>query len=183
MRNLPVKKFAIVAALAALAGCGGETGTDTAQTPGNTVETSGKTDVAIADVPSEVLAAARTARPGFAPAEAQSETREGRRYFDVGGKLPGGSEIEFDIMEEGGRWRVVEMQRDIALSEAPAPVRAAAAEHEAAFTPARIIESDQTDGIVIYELFGPEGGEPQGRKVEIKWDGSKAQVLTTEWAH
>ena len=55
------------------------------------------------------------AQPGFTPAEAESETRDGRRYFDIGGKLADGSEVEFDIMEEGGRWRVVETQRDIAL--------------------------------------------------------------------
>lgn len=185
-----MKKFAIMAALAGLAACSGETGSNTAEasgnraeTAGNTVETSGKTDVAIADVPAEVLAAARAARPGFTPAEAESETREGRRYFDVGGKLGDGSEVEFDIMEDGGRWRVVEVQRDIALTAAPAPVRAAAAEHDPAFVPTRVIESDQTDGVTIYELFGPNGAEPQGRKVEIKWDGSKAELLTKEWAH
>ena len=50
--------------------------------------------------------------------------------------------------------------------------------------PARVIESRQKDGVVIYELFGPPpqaGGEP--RKIEIKYDGSKAELLTEEWAH
>ena len=46
-----------------------------------------------------------------------------------------------------------------------------------------MIESVQQDGLVIYELFGPQGGDPQGRKVEIKWDGSRAEVLAREWAH
>ena len=147
------------------------------------VETSGKSVVGFADVPAEVLAVARAARPGFTPTEAQAETRDGRRYYDVGGTLADGSEVEFDIMEENGAWRVVEIQRDIALAQAPAPVRAAATAHDAAFVPARVIESSQMDGLVIYELFGPLGGDPQGRKVEIKWDGKTAEVLKQEWAH
>ena len=147
------------------------------------VETSGKQDVGFAEVPAEVLAVARAARPGFTPAEAEAETRDGRRYYDVGGTLADGTEIEFDIMEENGAWRVVEIQRDIALASAPGPVRAAAAAHDAAFVPTRVIESSQMDGLVIYELFGPRGADPQGRKVEIKWDGKTAEVLKQEWAH
>ena len=147
---------------------------------GSKVATSGKSDVPLAQVPAEVLAAAAAARPGFTASEAESETREGRRYFDIEGKLADGSEIEFDIMEEGGKWRVVETQRDIEFAAAPEPVRAA---HKAGFTPNRVIESTQADGLVIYELFGEAGGDPQGRKVEIKWDGRKAELLDKEWAH
>jgi hypothetical protein len=154
-----------------------------ADKPAGKVATSGKSEVALGDVPAEVLAAARAARPGFTPAEAEAETRDGRRYFDVEGALPDGSEIEFDIMEEGGRWRVVEIQRDIAFAIAPEAVRAAAAGHDASFVPTRVIESTQTDGLVVYELFGPAGGDPQGRKVEITWDGKRAEVLKQEWAH
>ncbi|HEY0130362.1 MAG TPA: hypothetical protein VGB57_03080 [Allosphingosinicella sp.] len=140
----------------------------------NRVETSGKTDVPLAEVPPEVLAAAAAAQPGFTPAEAEAETREGRRYFDVGGKLADGSEVEFDIMEEGGRWQVVEAQRDISLTAAPEAVRKAAG----SFPAGRVIESRQADGIVIYELY-----DAQQRKLEIKWNGKNAEVLTTEWAH
>ena len=161
----------------ALGGCAA------AGAPQSPVSTSGKADVALADVPPEVLAAARAARPGFTVAEAQAETRDGRRYYDVGGTLADGSEVEFDIMEEQGRWRVVEIQRDIVLADVPAAVRAAATAHDSGFLPERIIESTQADGLVIYELFGPAGGSPQARKVEIKWDGSKAEVLAQEWAH
>jgi len=144
------------------------------------VASSGKTEVPIAEVPPQVLAAARAVRPDFTIAEAEAETRDSRRYFDVGGTLPDGSEVEFDIMEEGGAWRVVETQRDIAFAAAPEPVRAA---HTAGFTPGRVIESTQADGLVIYELFGEADGDPQGRKVEIKWDGSRAELLQEEWAH
>lgn len=147
---------------------------------GNRVASSGKADVPIAEVPAQVLAAARAARPGFTAMEAEAETRDGRSYFDVGGTLPDGTEVEFDIMEEGGTWRVVETQRDIAFAALPGPVRAA---HGAGFTPGRVIESTQADGLVIYELFGEARGNPEGRKVEIKWDGQRAEVLQAEWAH
>src|SRR3546814_11028352 len=43
--------------------------------------------------------------------------------------------------------------RDIAWADAPAPVRAAAAAPADAFTPARVIESTQEDGTIVYELF------------------------------
>ena len=173
--------MAMLAALPALTACGGEAPDDEAGTArSNRVETSGKTDVPLAEVPGAVLAAARAVRPDFTPAEAETETRDGRLYYDVEGTLPDGSEIEFDIMEEGGKWRVVETQRDIAFAAAPEPVRAA---HKAGFTPNRVIESTQADGLVIYELFGEAGGDPQGRKVEIKWDGRKAELLDKEWAH
>jgi hypothetical protein len=168
-------KMLVALIASALAGC--------ATTGAATVATSGKSAVALADLPPEVIAAAKAFRPTFEPTEAEREMREGRHYFDVGGTLVDGSEVEFDIMQEGVRWRVVEIQRDLTLLGIPDAVRAAATRHDAAFAPTRIIESDQTDGIVIYELFGPKGSDPQGRKVEIKWDGAKAEVLKKEWAH
>jgi hypothetical protein len=140
----------------------------------NTVATSGKSEVPIAEVPKAVLDAAAAAQPGFVPAEAESETRDGRAYFDIGGKLADGSEVEFDIMEEAGKWRVVEAQRDIRLAVAPEAVRRAAGDFQAG----RVIESRQSDGLVIYELY--DSGE---RKLEIKWDGKSAETLTEEWAH
>jgi len=139
-----------------------------------TVATSGKSDVPLGEVPPAVLAAAAAAQPGFVPAEAEAETRDGRHYFDIGGKLADGSEVEFDIMAEGGSWRVVETQRDIRLAAAPEPVRNAAG----TFAAERVIESRQADGLVIYELY-----DSRQRKLEIKWDGKGAEVLTGEWAH
>lgn len=171
----------------ALAACAPEvpeaTNAATAQASGNRVATSGKSDVPLAEVPPEVMAAARAARPGFTPAEAESETRDGRRYFDVEGALPDGSEIEFDIMEEGGNWRVVETQRDIAFAAAPDPVREAALAHDPALAPVRVIESVQADGLVIYELYAAVAGDAPERKVEVRWDGREANVLEEEWAH
>jgi hypothetical protein len=143
----------------------------------NRVAASGKVDVPLAEVPAEVLAAARAARPGFVPAEAQSETRDGRLYYDIEGRLPDGAGIEFDIMQEGGRWRVVETQRDLAFAAVPAPVRAAALAHDATLAPTRVIESVQADGLVIFEIYQGQ------RKVEVRWDGRQASVLAREWAH
>ena len=160
-----------------LAACGGGGEGANEAAPANTVATSGKTDVPLAEVPPEVLAAARAARPGFAPEAAEAETRDGRRYFDIEGRTADGAEIEFDIMEENGAWRVVETQRDIEFAAAPEPVRQAALAKEASLQPTRVIESVQEDGVTIYELYAGE------RKLEVKWDGKTAELLTEEWAH
>ncbi len=169
-----MKKMLWMPVLYALCACGGPAAQEPDESAADRVATSGKTEVPLAQVPPEVLAAAAAAQPGFRPAEAESETRDGRRYFDVGGTLADGSEVEFDIMEEGGRWRVVETQRDIALTAAPDAVREAAGK----FAAGRVIESRQGDGVVIYELY-----DARQRKLEIKWDGKSAEVLTKEWAH
>ena len=145
--------------------------------------TSGKSTVPLTNLPPEVTSAVKSAQPDLTISSAEAETRDSRRYFDVGGTLPDGSEIEFDVMEEDGTWRVVETQRDIAFSAAPQLVRIAAREADPSFEPTRVIESRQQDNLVIYELYGPAGGNPQGRKVEIKWDGRAASLLTKEWAH
>jgi hypothetical protein len=147
------------------------------------VSTSGKDPTALANVPKEVLDAARAAQPTMRFTEAEAEVRDGRNYYDVAGTLPDGSEIELDMLQKPEGWTVVETQRDIAFSAAPEQVRSTSAKLDAEFVPTRVIESRQADDIVIYELFGPANGDPQGRKLEIKWNGSTAEPLTKEWAH
>jgi hypothetical protein len=169
-----MKNILWIQALYGLAACGQAAVQEQGDSGPEKVATSGKSEVPLAQLPAGVLAAAAAAQPGFVPAEAEAETRDGRRYFDVGGKLADGSEVEFDIMEEGGSWRVVETQRDIALESAPETVRKAAG----AFPAGRVIESRQADGLIIYELY-----DARQRKLEIKWDGKSAEVLTKEWAH
>ncbi|HEX8624059.1 MAG TPA: hypothetical protein VF782_03160 [Allosphingosinicella sp.] len=164
----------LMPALLALAACGPAAAPPEPDPAANKVVTSGKRDVPLAQVPPEVLAAAAQSQPGFVPAEAEAEIRDGREYFDIGGRLADGSEVEFDIVRQGARWKVVETQRDIALAVAPQAVRSAAD----GFAAARVIESRQTDGLVIYELY-----DPKQRKLEIKWDGKRAEKLTAEWAH
>jgi hypothetical protein len=175
-------RFVVGLALLSVGACSGPTVENEAVPTGNTmennrVETSGKVAVPLAEVPAEVLAAARAARPGFVPAEAEAETREGRRYFDIEGRTAEGAEIEFDIMEENGAWRVVETQRDIAFAAAPPPVQTAARGAVPALAPTRVIESVQADGLVIFEIYQGE------RKLEVRWNGRNADVLTREWAH
>jgi len=69
------------------------------------------------------------------------------------------------------------MQRDIGWADAPVPVRAAAAAASDAFTPARVIESTQDDGTIIYELFAP--GKADEPAAEVNWKNGKATLRTT----
>jgi len=83
---------------------------------------------------------------------------------------------------QDGVWTVVEVQRDIGIALAPAVVRDALAAHAPEWSPERIIESDQGDGIVIYEFFGP-GVADEPTKIEVKFEDNAAEVLVDEWLH
>ncbi len=143
------------------------------------VDASGKEGVDLADVPADVMAVASAAGPGVEFREAEYETRNGKGYWDIEGEGPNG-EIEFDITQVDGRWAVVETQRDIDSALVPADVAAALAESAGAFTPGRIIESIQADGLVIYEFFGADDATV---KHEVSWDGETATWLEDEWKH
>ncbi|MGH8129945.1 MAG: PepSY domain-containing protein [Steroidobacteraceae bacterium] len=150
---------------------------------GTRVETSGKLDTALEAVPEEVVSAALAARPDLTISEAEYELRDGREYYDVGGTLPDGSELELDMTRVDGAWTVVEFQRDIGADALPADVGAALAANYPGWTADRIIESDQDNGIVIYEFFGADDAAGEPVKVEIKWEQGVAEVLEHEWAH
>lgn len=130
------------------------------------------------ELPAELLSAVKAAMPQMTVVEAELKEREGRRYYDVEGTLPGGAEIELDLLQTPSGWQVVEIQRDIAWSQAPALVRAAAPKGAA---PVRVIESRQTDGTIIYELFAP--GRPQTPAAEVMWKDGRARLLTEVWPH
>ncbi len=132
--------------------------------------------VAATDLPQGVRNAVLARVPGMKIAEAERKARDGKIFFDVEGTRPDGSEVELDLIEEAGRYRVVEMQRDIAWADAPAAVRTAAAVAADAFTPARVIESTQEDGTIVYELFAP--GKPGEPAAEVNWKGGKAMLRT-----
>ncbi|WGM47818.1 hypothetical protein KOAAANKH_02703 [Brevundimonas sp. NIBR10] len=139
------------------------------------------TPTAAADIPPEVVAVVQAARPGFIVAEAELKEREGRSYYDVEGTL-NGAEIEFDLLETPQGWTVVEIQRDIVWTEAPAAVRAAAETARAGLTPVRVIESTQAaDGAVIYELFAE--GKPDVPSLEVRQKDGKVDVLKEVWPH
>jgi hypothetical protein len=113
--------------------------------------------------------------------EAERKEREGRVYYDVEGVKADGSEIELDLLGENGAFRVVEIQRDIEWAEAPESARAAAAASANSFEPVRVIESQQTDGSIVYELFAE--GAPAKPALEVRVANGVAEVLKEEWPH
>jgi hypothetical protein len=172
------EKMIVAAALAALAlaACSAE------QEQGRKVDASGKEDTALDALPDEVLAAARAARPELTITEAEYETRDGNEYYDVGGTLPDGSELELDMTRIDGKWTVVEFQRDIGMELVPVGVAAALSDGVPDWTPTRIIESDQGDGTTIYEFFARDDNN-ELVKHEVKWTNGEAELLVDEWAH
>ena len=138
-------------------------------------------EVAAADLPPGVRDAVLARVPGMKIAEAERKERGGQVFYDVEGTHPDGSEVELDLIEEAGAFRVVEMQRDIAWADAPAPVRSAAGAAADAFTPARVIESTQEDGMIVYELFAP--GQPDEPAAEVNWRDGKAALRTARNAY
>lgn len=170
------KIFTVALASLVLTACSAE------QEEGHKVDASGKEDTALGALPAEVMAAALAARPELSITEAEYETRDGNEYYDVGGTLPDGSELELDMTRINGVWTVVEFQRDIGMDLVPADVADALAAGVPDWTPSRIIESDQGDGTIIYEFFGPGDGHELD-KHEVKWTDGTAELLVDEWAH
>lgn len=170
------KVVMVALATLALTGCSAEQG------EGQKVDASGKEETALESLPEEVLAAAQAARPDLAITEAEYETRDGNEYYDVGGTLPDGSEMELDMTRIDGAWTVVEFQRDIGMDLVPADVASALEAGVPGWTPTRIIESDQGDGTIVYEFFGPGDGDELD-KYEVKWADGAAELLVDEWAH
>lgn len=146
--------------------------------PGATVIT----PTAAGDIPGVVRAVVLTARPGMVISEAELKERDGRRYYDVEGRMPDGSEIELDLLETPSGWKVVEIQRDLAWDKVPAGVRTAAEGARAGFVPVRIIESVQAeDGSIVYELFSE--GQPATPSLEVRVHDGQVGVLKEAWPH
>lgn len=128
------------------------------------------------DIPASVVDLAGKTVPGMKVDEAERKARDGMVFWDVEGTRPDGSEVELDILDQAGVLTVVEIQRDLAWETVPAPVRAAAEARSGMFVPARVIESTQQDGTVIFELF--REGQPREPAVEIALKDGKAAFLT-----
>lgn len=141
-----------------------------------------KTDIAEAEVPTGALDAAREAVPGFIFAEAEAEMRDGTSYIDLEGQRPDGEDVELDLRLDDGAWRVVEIQRDISAGDLPALVASALPPEAPGSSAARIIESLQTDGRIVFEVFHVDS-EGDEQKTEILYDGSTAVLLDEEWVH
>ncbi len=100
---------------------------------------------------------------------------DGQGEFEVSGTL-NGQEYEFDLMGPDGGWRIIEIQRDVAWTDVPEPVRAAAAAAPNAFEPARVIESRQpVDNSIVYELFAP--GAAEAPAMEVRFLDGEAAVM------
>ena len=139
------------------------------------------TELAADDIPEGARAAALEAVPGMRFAGAERKERDGMVFYDVEGTRADGSEVELDMLVEDGVFRVVEIQRDLARADFPAPARAAAEAAPDMFAPVRVIESVQEDGAVIYELF--REGQPGEPAAEVKLVDGKAELLTERWAY
>lgn len=177
-----MRGMAIAAAALMLAGCSGEGNEAVA---GNGVLPPGPetqiNEVAAEAVPANVQALAEQTIPGITIAEAERKERDGRVYYDVEGKRPDGSEVELDILEDGGKLTVVEIQRDLSWAEVPAVAVTAARAAPGAFEPSRVIESTQPDGSIIYELFAP--GTKHEPSMEVRVKDGKAEILGTRSTH
>ena len=179
MNRSPV--LSICVTLALLVGCDAEEKSSTthdAQKAG--IETV-VTEIDAANLPPELLSVVANAVPGMQIDGAERKEREGRVYYDVEGKRSDGSEVELDVLQDGSEYKIVEIQRDIPWTEAAEIARSAAASSEKAFEPVRVIESTQTDGSVIYELFA--AGAPEKPSLEVRVTDGKAEVLKDEWMH
>lgn len=165
-----------ISLLAVLAACGQAAPPARVEAPDSIEE------VAAADLPADVAAAALAALPGFRITEAERKEREGRVYYDVEGVRADGAEAELDLLQTPEGWRVVEIQRDIAWADAPRDVRDVVATAPNGFLPVRVIESTQTeDGGVIYELFAE--GRPEAPSLEVRFAGGRAEIMTEANPH
>jgi hypothetical protein len=140
------------------------------------------TEISQADLPADVRALAEGTAEGFVVTEVLKKVRGGRTYYDVEGKLPDGSEIEFDILMTDAGPEIVEIQRDLEWADVPEAVRAAAEAAERGAMPVRVIESTQTDGVIIYELFAPGAPTDPAMEVSLSPEGEVA-VLAERWPH
>jgi hypothetical protein len=123
-------------------------------------------------VPPDIAEVVAAAMPGVA---ITSGATDGAGEYEVTGTLSG-QEYEFDLMGPDGGWRVVEIQRDIAWADAPAPVRDVVATAPNGFLPERVIESRQpADGSVVYELFAP--GAADTPAIEVRFLDGEAAIM------
>lgn len=174
MMKLQLQIFIASITLLMIAGCNQEP--DSVATEGTKVDASGEEAKGLDAVPAAVRQAAHAVRPDLEIVEGEYETRGGNEYFEVGGTLPDGSELELDMTLQDGVWTVAAVQRDIGIELAPAVVRDALRAHAADWTPNRIIESDQGGGIIVYEFFGP-GETDELLRINVKFENGAAEVL------
>ena len=140
------------------------------------------TEIALPDVPKSVSDVVMAARDDFTMTEVLKKVRDGRVYYDVEGELPGGAEIEFDVLMTSDGPQIVEVQRDIAVADLPVDVRRLVdGANKDALNLVRVIESTQTDSSIIYEVF--VDGQKSDPRFEVQVTEGVSKLLTSRWEH
>ncbi|WP_348680720.1 hypothetical protein [Alteromonas mediterranea] len=87
------------------------------------------------------------------------------------------------MLQDGERWQIVEVQRDMTLEDLPFAVQTLIKKQENSDQVRRIIESKQygTD-ITIYEFYLVAENGTESRK-EIKSENDEVVLLDEEWKH
>lgn len=138
-----------------------------------------KEEVAINEVPASIFELIKKSHPGFKAKEAEKELKHGNTYFDIEGLDAKGNEIEFDmLLQKDGSWRIAEIQRDLNKKQVPALVYKTFKQASSDSQPARIIESDQGGGVIVYEFYTK--GKDKEKKYEVKLT---VELLEKEWKH
>ena len=140
------------------------------------------TEIEPSSLPASVLAAISQERPDFKIEEVLKKVRDNNRvYYDVEGEISDGSELEFDILMDGDKAQIVEIQKDLEWNEVPSEVQEIMLGASDNAIPVRTIESTQTDGAVIYEFFAE--GVPADPSWEVRVHGGSAELLDERWVH
>ncbi len=138
-------------------------------------------NLTLEQIPANIRELVAETDPDFTIIEVQKKVRDGRTYYDVEGLRADGHELEFDIMITSTGPVIIEIQQDIDWNDAPVGVRTAANDVSPGLAPVRVIESRQTDGSIIFELFAP--GAPSDPAMEVQWSDGLATVLSERWPH
>ena len=142
-----------------------------------------KEAMAIEQIPASALAALQQVAPDFVAHEVEKEYKHDHVYLDVEGKDANGNEIEFDMLQDGDLWKIVEIQRDLNMEDLPSAVHTLIQGQEKYENIKRIIESKQfgTD-VTIYEFYFVFDDGTESRK-EIKSENDEVVLLSEEWKH
>lgn len=140
------------------------------------------TEISIADVPTSVKSLVRETNADFVMKEVLKKERGERIYYDVEGELQDGSEIEFDILMGASGPEIVEIQRDIDWSTVPESAQALVIKaNTEGNSITRVIESTQTDGAIIYEVFIE--GNRSDPQFEVWSKDETIKLLSSRWQH
>ena len=142
-----------------------------------------KESLKIQDIPPRAVQLVKALAPELKIEGAEKEYKHKNTYIDIEGALLDGREIEFDLLKKGNTWEVVEIQRDLLLTQVPKNVVKALKADAPNFKPLRIIESVQYGKkMTIYEFYTRETSGLESRK-EVKLEDGIASVLVHDWQH